>query len=61
MATKKKAPKTNADAVRDSNNRKKDAGLKHIKVWVHPEEVEAVRKYASRKPKTKETLERLKN
>ncbi len=56
MAVKKKKPKSNADSVRDSVKRKKDAGLIQAKVWVHPEEAAAVRKYAARKPKTKECL-----
>ncbi len=51
--------KTNADYVRDHVARRKEAGLIQAKVWVHPEEADAVRKYAARKPKTKEIMKRL--
>lgn len=62
MAVKKKKVKikSNAEMVRDSNQRKKDAGLIYGKVWMHPEEAAAVRKYAAKKPKTKACLEKVK-
>ena len=56
---KKQQPKTNAEAVRDHVKRRKAAGLIQAKVWVHPEEADAVRRYAARKPKTKEILQEL--
>lgn len=50
---------TQAERTKRSVKKRKDAGLMHIKVWVHPDEVEAVRKYAARKPKTKAILKGL--
>jgi len=54
---------TNAEAVKKSKNKYKAAKLKQIKLWVAeeaPEEEKAIRKYASRKPKTKAILDKLK-
>ena len=54
---------TSAERTKRSVAKFQDAGLKQIKVWVAkdaPEEAEAVRKYAARKPKTKAILDKLK-
>ncbi len=51
--TKKHKAQTVTQRVRASNQRKKDAGLKQIKIWVHPDDVIAVRNYVDKKPMTK--------
>ena len=54
---------TPAERTKKSVKKYKDAKLKQIKVWVAeeaPEEAEAIRKYAARKPKTKAILKELK-
>lgn len=48
-----------ADRVRNSVKRRKAAGLIQAKVWVHPDEAGAVRKYAAKKPLTKAILKEL--
>lgn len=50
---------TPAERTKKSVQKRKDAGLMQIKVWVDPEEADAVRKYAARKPLTKEILKEL--
>jgi len=62
MARKKAseaAYETPAERTKKSVKKRKDAGLIQIKVWVDPEEADAVRKYAARKPKTKAILKGL--
>ncbi|MCH9712690.1 MAG: hypothetical protein K0U20_08720 [Proteobacteria bacterium] len=59
MATKnKKETKamTGAERVARSVKRRKDVGLIQAKVWVHPDEADAVRNYAGKKPQTKAAL-----
>ena len=50
---------TPAERTRRSVKKRKDAGLTQIKVWVDPEEADAVRKYASRKSLTKTILKEM--
>lgn len=50
---------TSAERTKRSVKKRKDAGLIQIKVWVDPEEADAVRKYAARKPLTKVILKEL--
>jgi len=47
---------TGAERTRRSVKLRKDAGLIQAKVWVHPDEADAVRAYASKKPATKAVL-----
>ena len=53
-----------ADRVRGCNQRKQDAGLRQIKVWVadevHNTEADRVRAYAAKLPETKAITESLK-
>lgn len=56
----KKQVKTGAQRVAGSVKRYKDAGLIQAKVWVHPEEADSVRTYASKKPLTKAIRKELK-
>lgn len=56
MATKKQKVLTGAQRVARSVQKKKDAGLIQAKVWVHPDEADAVRAYAGKKPLTKQCL-----
>lgn len=53
--------KTRCDADRRarSDAKKKSAGLMRANIWVHPDEVEAVREYANRKPLTRAILTEL--
>ena len=45
--------KTSAQRTQAYKQRRKDAGLIQIKVWVHPGEGSLVRKYAASRPLTK--------
>ena len=53
MAVKKQKAKTSAERTQKSVQKKKDAGLIHAKVWVHPDEAAKVRAYAAKQPLTK--------
>ena len=53
-------PVTTANRVKASNKRRKDAGLIQGKVWFHPDDSDAVRAYAAKRPKTKQILTALK-
>ena len=44
---------TGAERVRQLGVRYRKAGLKQIKLWMHPEDVPSTRVYVSKKPKTK--------
>lgn len=48
-----------AERTRAYNNRRKDAGLIQIKVFVHPDDAPATRNYAARRPATKAVLTNL--
>ncbi len=56
MAKPKIKPMTGAQRVSRSVRLRKDAGLTQIKVWVHPDDADAVRTYAAKKPETKALL-----
>jgi len=53
MAAKKKKVLSGSQRVTRNSDKKKDAGLMRANIWVHPDEVENVRKYAAKQPKTK--------
>ena len=53
MAKTKIKALTGAARVARSVRLRKNAGLIQAKVWVHPDEADAVRAYAGKKPKTK--------
>ena len=55
-----KKPSPGAQAVKRHYDKRKAAGLQHIKVWSHPGEAAEVRKTASEMPLTKAILEKLK-
>lgn len=59
MTIKKTKPLSDADRTKRSNQRRKDAGLIHGKVWMHPDEAAKVRAYAAKQPKTKAILSML--
>ncbi len=48
--------KTGAQRTQSYKQRRKDAGLIQIKVWVHPDEGSLVRKYAAKQPLTKKII-----
>lgn len=55
-----KKPLTGAQRVAASVERYRAAGLVQVKIWTHPDEAEAVRMYAAKKPLTKAIREALK-
>lgn len=68
MATKKQSPIPGADRASKAYNKKVDAGLRLIKVWVagvdsdpHGVEADKVRKYAAKQPITKSINKTLAN
>ena len=44
---------TGAERVRRVSDKKRTAGLRQIKIWVHPDEADRVRNYAANQPMTK--------
>lgn len=44
---------TGAQRASRAYRKKTDSGLQQIKLWVHPNDVAAVRNYAAKKPDTK--------
>jgi len=44
---------TGAERVRQLGVRYRKAGLKQIKLWMHPDDAASTRAYVDRKPKTK--------
>lgn len=59
MVTKKAM--TGADRTRASKQKFQDAGLRQVKVWIHPDEAPLLRVYASRRPLTKVIIKELKS
>ena len=60
MAVKKPKALTPAQRVRRVKDRKIAAGMVTIKIDVHPDDSEAVRKYAAKRPATKAAIKRFK-
>lgn len=61
MATSKKKviAKTGSERTKEWKERRKNVGLREIKIFVHPDDAEATRNYAGKRPATKAALNSL--
>ena len=59
VTVKKKKALTGAQRTKRNADKKIEAGLVSARMWIHPDEADAVRAYANKKPLTKVILKNL--
>ena len=56
MPGKSMKPKTLSERVRDSEQRKRDKGLRKASIWCHPDDRDQIRNYAAKLTKKRGLL-----